>query len=434
MRKSFCLLFFVFGSLIVSAQEQTDTVAADTIPAMLIDSTTVTVSHQKVKMKDCYYNFHRDFSYDWAPFAVGALAMSSSKTDIRAARNKLTPDFKTGVDDYLQYSPLLLTCILKASGVESRSDWWRFLASGAMAYAVEAALVNAVKYTAQEPRPDGTSNNSFPSGHTATAFVAATILHKEYGLTRSPWYSVAGYSLATATGALRVMNNRHWISDVLCGAGIGIISTDLGYFFADLIFRDKHLKRQELLDLDSYKKYPSFISLETGAAFLPDVDVVHVNTATAVATEFAYFFHPNFGVGLQAKVTSAEARYATGVGVLSDQFVQFHADLGAYAQYPFADHFCVGGKITYGRLTSCNMDFKSESDPNVWLYSPTQHTNKLGLGLSIAYSHKNNTTWKLHCDYDYSQIPFELRTPVANYSRNKAFHMLSVMASANIRF
>ena len=74
-----------------------------------------------------------------------------------------------------------------------------------------AGLVNGIKYTASEMRPDGSTRNSWPSGHTATAFMAATILHKEYGLTRSPWYSVGAYTLATATGVMRVLNNRHWM-------------------------------------------------------------------------------------------------------------------------------------------------------------------------------------------------------------------------------
>lgn len=72
-----------------------------------------------------------------------------------------------------------------------------------------ATLVETMKYSVRELRPDGSTNNSFPSGHTATAFSAATILHKEYGMTRSPWYSIAGYMLTTATGCMRVFNNRH---------------------------------------------------------------------------------------------------------------------------------------------------------------------------------------------------------------------------------
>ena len=69
--------------------------------------------------------------------------------------------------------------------------------------------------------------------------MAATMLHKEYGTTRSPWYSIGGYTVATATAVSRMLNNKHWLSDVMVGAGIGILSTEVGYFLTDLIFKDK---------------------------------------------------------------------------------------------------------------------------------------------------------------------------------------------------
>jgi membrane-associated phospholipid phosphatase len=68
-----------------------------------------------------------------------------------------------------------------------------------------------------------------PSGHTATAFVTATILDMEYR-DASPWISVGGYAVATTTAIYRMANNQHWISDVLIGAGIGIFSTKVVYF------------------------------------------------------------------------------------------------------------------------------------------------------------------------------------------------------------
>ena len=67
------------------------------------------------------------------------------------------------------------------------------------------------------------------------------MMHKEYG-DRSPWYSISAFTVATATGISRILNNRHWLSDVLAGAGIGILSTELGYYLADLIFKDKGLR------------------------------------------------------------------------------------------------------------------------------------------------------------------------------------------------
>ena len=115
---------------------------------------------------------------------------------------------------------------MKACGYESRSSWGRMLASDAFPAGVMAIAVNSLKYSIGRLRPDGTSYNSFPSGHTATAFMTASMLHMEYGW-RSPWFSIGGYAAAAVTGVSRIMNNRHWMTDVVAGAAIGIGSTDI---------------------------------------------------------------------------------------------------------------------------------------------------------------------------------------------------------------
>lgn len=83
-------------------------------------------------------------------------------------------------------------------------------------------------------RPDGSDYRSFPSSHTTIAFVSATFLHEEYK-DQSIWYGVAGYSIATASAVLRMLNNRHWMSDVLVGAGLGIMTTKAVYLLYPLV-------------------------------------------------------------------------------------------------------------------------------------------------------------------------------------------------------
>ena len=199
------------------------------------------------------------FAAGWA--IKGDKAMFRVNNKDAKENTQLLTNFKTGIDDYTQYFGPAVTVGLKLAGVEGRSDWPRLLASAAMSYGIMAAFVNGIKYTAKEMRPDGSSANSWPSGHTATSFVGATLLHKEYGLTRSPWYSVAGYGVATATGVMRILNNRHWISDVMSGAGIGIMSTEIGYALSDILFKGKGLLRNNL-ELDS--ENPSFFSIGMG--------------------------------------------------------------------------------------------------------------------------------------------------------------------------
>lgn len=161
-------------------------------------------------------------------------------------RNNYTAGFSTGFDEYLQYAPVAMLYGMKISGIEGKSDWVRLITTNAISAVIMAGTVNAIKYTVKEPRPDGSRDNGFPSGHTALAFMSAAMVHHEYGMTRSPWYSVAAYGIASSTAVMRVMNNSHYVHDVIMGSGMGILSTELGYMFADLIFGEKRLLREEL--------------------------------------------------------------------------------------------------------------------------------------------------------------------------------------------
>ena len=137
----------------------------------------------------------------------------------------------TSVDDYIQYAPVAANLFLGCLGVKHKHNFVDRVMISATAYAVEVALVNGLKYTVREPRPGAENErNSFPSGHTATAFTGAELVRKEYG-----WgIGSAAYAVAIATGALRIYNNRHWCNDVLAGAGIGILSANVAYWLYPL--------------------------------------------------------------------------------------------------------------------------------------------------------------------------------------------------------
>ena len=269
------------------------------------------------------YKFMDDMTFVGIPLFVAGWALKSDKAMFRVnakaeqggkGNTQLLTDFKTGIDDYTQFFGPAMVVGLKLGGYEGRSDWPRLLASAGMSYLIMAALVNSIKYSAKEMRPDGSTANSWPSGHTATAFVGATLLHKEYGLTRSPWWSVAGYGVATATGVMRVLNNRHWISDVMSGAGIGILSGELGYALCDLLFKQKGLLRN---DLELNSENPTFFSISMGAG-LGTKDLAFVNegktmnlkfrAATVVDAEGAYFFNKYVGVGGRLRVRAQSVK------------------------------------------------------------------------------------------------------------------------------
>jgi membrane-associated phospholipid phosphatase len=152
------------------------------------------------------------------------------------------PHYPVKIDNYFQYAPGFAVYGLNLLGIKGKNNFrdrtiLYFLSNGIM-----GAIVNPLKMATKLPRPDGFGKNAFPSGHTATAFVGAEFLYQEYK-DKSPWYGIAGYTMATTVGFLRIYNNRHWMRDVIAGAGIGIASTKLAYWFYPTIkrwfFRDK---------------------------------------------------------------------------------------------------------------------------------------------------------------------------------------------------
>jgi membrane-associated phospholipid phosphatase len=84
---------------------------------------------------------------------------------------------------------------------------------------VTQALTQAVKFSVGRERPDGSNHQSFPSGHSASAFATATVLERHYGWKVGvPAYAFAGYVAAS-----RLNEDRHYLSDVVFGASIGIL-------------------------------------------------------------------------------------------------------------------------------------------------------------------------------------------------------------------
>ncbi|MBO9635144.1 MAG: phosphatase PAP2 family protein [Chitinophagaceae bacterium] len=133
------------------------------------------------------------------------------------------------IDNYLQWAPAAAVYGLNAVGIKGRHNFKDRSIIYGMSMAFMSGTVFATKHLSKQLRPDDSNNQSFPSGHTANAFAGAEFLRREYWDT-SPWIGVAGYAVAGITGYLRMYNNRHWMSDVVAGAGVGILSTNLAYY------------------------------------------------------------------------------------------------------------------------------------------------------------------------------------------------------------
>ncbi|MFC5409417.1 phosphatase PAP2 family protein [Larkinella bovis] len=142
----------------------------------------------------------------------------------------------SSADEYLRFGPYGLRVGLQLAGIKPAVKLGDEIAVTVVSNIVMGGITEGLKRTIHSTRPDGSDQRSFPSGHTAVAFTGAELLHQAYKH-KSPWISVAGYAMATATGVLRVANNEHHWADVLAGAGIGIASVKITYAVYPVIKR-----------------------------------------------------------------------------------------------------------------------------------------------------------------------------------------------------
>ncbi len=146
---------------------------------------------------------------------------------VRTYRNDHFPNFKTKIDDYLVFAPVGIAGLAKITGLKSESNYTGMALKYAGAVLLSNVVIQPMKYSFKRLRPDNSTRNSFPSGHTTLAFVGAEMVNQEF---HNPWLTGGAYTVATSVGAMRMLNNRHWFSDVVVGAGIGIISTKVAYW------------------------------------------------------------------------------------------------------------------------------------------------------------------------------------------------------------
>ena len=189
--------------------------------------------------------------------------------------------------------------------------------------------------------------------------------------------------------------------------------------------------------------------------------------ATAVGAEGAYFFNPYIGVGGRLRVKSSpingwnnivdkaweDAAYFYGdyneqtdeyeidptieeavshidFIIESDHLTEFAADLGAYFNFPLSDRFALGGKVLIGRsiMQSLGLDGKLKGNSIVddgrdgykidtnrpfdttWDYFTVEGNNtmKYGTGISLTYAYKQNFSWKIFFDYDFTRKTYTM--------------------------
>ena len=172
---------------------------------------------------------------------------------------------KLRFDDYVQYVPVAFYLTLDFMGLEAKHSFGERLAVGVVTYIAVTAFSQSIKYIVREPRPYTGTRNSFPSGHTMTAFAGAELVRSEYG-----WGAGMGaYALAATVGFMRMYNGRHWFNDVLAGAGFGILSARVGYWMLPLsrhIFKIPR-KGQALIATPTYHANTKAIGMSCAIQF-----------------------------------------------------------------------------------------------------------------------------------------------------------------------
>ncbi len=133
------------------------------------------------------------------------------------------------IEDYFTVAPIVAVYAMNFAGYKGMNNIVDRSIMLGMANLISNGFVFGVKSLGYETRPDGSNNESFPSGHTAQAFVSAEFARLEYR-GGSPWVGIGAYAMAFSTAFLRMYNNKHWFGDVVAGAGLGIVSTRFAYY------------------------------------------------------------------------------------------------------------------------------------------------------------------------------------------------------------
>ena len=162
--------------------------------------------------------------------AMGVGAFTGVKHSINRNFSKCSDGHYWHGDEYLRFAPAAAYLSLGLFGIKGRNSFSDRLLAGTTAYICAISVAGALKHIVKEGRPDGSSNNSFPSGHAVIAFTGAELIRVEYGNA----IGAAGYAVAVGVGLLRMYNNRHWYNEVLAGAGLGILSARVGYWLLPL--------------------------------------------------------------------------------------------------------------------------------------------------------------------------------------------------------
>ena len=270
------------------------------------------------------------------------------------------PERDKSILDYgVAASPLAAAWLMKAFGVKSRSSLRRMGVASTLSIGLSALATEGFKRGVSELRPDASDRRSFSSGHAAIAFASATILSREYGHV-SPWVSVGGYAAAAVTEGLRTRHNAHWTNDLLSGAAVGIVCTNLAYFITDRIFSARDIRRVGWHDYERRMKetmrHQSGVTLycgtEMGGKWIYSHQVTNhtsltdyrIKPLTCISTgvDASWFMTENFGLEVMGRYNDIMAKVNPADVTNTYQgahIYQYHLNVAAKYSVPFSIPF-----------------------------------------------------------------------------------------------
>ena len=139
---------------------------------------------------------------------------------------------RSKVDDYIQYAPIVELYTFDLIGLKSKNSVFDHTKYLIITELLTFGVVRSIKLATDVDRPN-TDYYSFPSGHTTQSFASATVLYNEFKDTNI-YLASSGYLFSSLTGVYRMINNKHWVSDVLFGAGLGVLIANFVYYWAPL--------------------------------------------------------------------------------------------------------------------------------------------------------------------------------------------------------
>ena len=164
----------------------------------------------------------------------GVHSIANLDDNIMAQVKKNHAGFHDHSADYIMWSPTAAIYLMDAFNVNTRHTFKEHLILDAGSIIITGGaglLMRKISGNIDVYNKQGTK---FPSGHTANAFRGAEILHQELKYSH-PFLSYSGYVIGVAVGALRIYNKDHLLSEVLAGAGLGMLSSKLTYWIFDKV-------------------------------------------------------------------------------------------------------------------------------------------------------------------------------------------------------